>query len=214
MEKRCIEGVVRRVRGVRAGEHRGSHGQQADQQHGGLRRAAFAPQAWPRAQRQQRGGHEQRADGVAEPPRPPELTVPGPRLRTADAQARDADGRPHHRAEERAEDDQTQRVPQPVKGSAEAGEPAKQRGRRNGFERVADRDQKRDGERLVRRRIGDERPDEHTRPGLPTVQKQRRERKPGRRPHQRDLFGRERHRKAELRRCDVNDGCDGSCNQR
>ena len=105
-------------------------------------------------------------------------------------------------------------MPEPVERGAEAGEAAEQVRGRDGLERVAGGDAERHGQRLVRRRVGDERADEHTRPGLPAVQEQRREGEARRRPHQRDLIGREGHRKAELRRGHVNDGRDGSCSQR
>ena len=211
-----FERVVRGAAGERAGEYDGAHSQQAGEQSGGLGHPPFAPQPGPGAQRQQRGRNQQRAGRIAEPPGPPERAELRPRLDPAGAQARDADGGADRRAEQRTEHDEPERMAEPVERMAEPREPADQVRRDNGLERVARRDAGRDRQRFLRRRVGEERPGEDAghRPGGMAVEQQRREGETGRRPHQRDLLRRERHREAELRGDDVDGGGDGNRHQR
>ncbi len=201
--------VFQRI-GRRAVEAPREHHQARDGERGDERADldGVAPRHLARArlERQHRRDDEQVARGIAQPPCPPERAKRRPRLQPAGAQARHADRGADGRARERAQRDNPERAAKPAPRDRRADVAANEPRRDDRFERVADGDAECDCCGFMRRDVREERAEKNARPDVGAKQQQRGERQTGRRPHERHLFGRERHREAELRGNHIHDG--------
>ena len=187
-------------------EHERARDEEAGDQDPELEGSACTPDPRPGAPGEEHGSDQQIGRRVAQPPGPPQRAVIGPRLNVAQTEGGHTDGGAHRRADHGAEQHDPNRVLQPFDGIIEADEPAVQRRSDDRLECVAGGDGRRDGKWLMRRGVRDEGSEKDGGPHLGAVEQERCEREAGGRPHQRHLFGGERHREAELRRRDVDHG--------
>ena len=130
---------------------------------------------------------DQRAERVAEPPHGPERGKSGRRLHASRAERDHAD----RRADHRADNDRSQKSHDVADARQPAieGQMPQQRRPHDRFERVANRDSHRHGQRLIRRGIGQESADQNSRNAAPAEAEDGGDREAGGGPDRRYLRG-------------------------